>query len=431
MLSLRTHPTDRVKGLRHGADEYVCKPFDPEELLLRLDKLLVERSPDEALFRGRLETVTLPEVIQSLLNGAREGVLEVWTPTGRGRVELANSCVVSAGFGRLSGVDAVLAMLDVRGGTFKFREREPGEAPGESRAAPVPLEPVIFTSAWLDDELRRWPPIAPDARLVPAAETAEAVPSLKGYESLPFDAVWQAMTGGTALTMRDLLKQQISAPRRVELAVRLLVHRGDVETSAAVPASGAANHEDVVPEGEITGAVDRLVKTACARGFASEAVPILLLVEPTVRQKLERFLDSLPDSVRVPPAQSSRVILSAGRLAEFEALDGKASLAVHVASLASEVVLERVWSGIQSYAAVAVWVESDLLVQEVEWIVDRLEKLSTSQWGLLMASSDAAVVGCEAAVRRATRWMLQAVRPTGLMQVVDQLASAGTVVALA
>ncbi len=40
MLTARTQVADRVLGLRLGADDYLSKPFDPEELIARVDALL-------------------------------------------------------------------------------------------------------------------------------------------------------------------------------------------------------------------------------------------------------------------------------------------------------------------------------------------------------------------------------------------------------
>ena len=37
MLSAMSAPRDRIKGLRTGVDEYLAKPFEPEELLLRIE----------------------------------------------------------------------------------------------------------------------------------------------------------------------------------------------------------------------------------------------------------------------------------------------------------------------------------------------------------------------------------------------------------
>ncbi|MGQ4273308.1 response regulator [Terrihabitans sp. B22-R8] len=40
MLTARGEPQDRIKGLETGADDYVTKPFEPRELLLRVAGLL-------------------------------------------------------------------------------------------------------------------------------------------------------------------------------------------------------------------------------------------------------------------------------------------------------------------------------------------------------------------------------------------------------
>jgi DNA-binding response OmpR family regulator len=40
MLTARTHRDDRIAGLNNGADDYLVKPFDPEELLARVDAVL-------------------------------------------------------------------------------------------------------------------------------------------------------------------------------------------------------------------------------------------------------------------------------------------------------------------------------------------------------------------------------------------------------
>ena len=44
MLSALSEPTDRVEGLRSGADDYLSKPFEMEELCLRVDGMLKRRS---------------------------------------------------------------------------------------------------------------------------------------------------------------------------------------------------------------------------------------------------------------------------------------------------------------------------------------------------------------------------------------------------
>ena len=40
MLTAMGEDNNKIKGLKTGADDYVSKPFEPEELFLRIDNLL-------------------------------------------------------------------------------------------------------------------------------------------------------------------------------------------------------------------------------------------------------------------------------------------------------------------------------------------------------------------------------------------------------
>lgn len=50
MLTARREESDRVEGLRLGADDYVAKPFSPQEVVLRVGAVLrrVQQAPPEA-----------------------------------------------------------------------------------------------------------------------------------------------------------------------------------------------------------------------------------------------------------------------------------------------------------------------------------------------------------------------------------------------
>jgi two-component system, OmpR family, alkaline phosphatase synthesis response regulator PhoP len=62
ILSARGDTKDKVKGLRYGVDDYLAKPFDLEEFLLRVERLIrksawyepaePDRPPDFPLFNG-------------------------------------------------------------------------------------------------------------------------------------------------------------------------------------------------------------------------------------------------------------------------------------------------------------------------------------------------------------------------------------------
>ena len=49
MLTAMGEPEDRIAGLERGADDYLAKPFEPRELLLRIHSILrrVPKQPDE------------------------------------------------------------------------------------------------------------------------------------------------------------------------------------------------------------------------------------------------------------------------------------------------------------------------------------------------------------------------------------------------
>jgi two-component system, OmpR family, phosphate regulon response regulator OmpR len=51
LLTAMVEPEDRVNGLEHGADDYLAKPFEPRELVLRIRNVLQRRPADDAIGR--------------------------------------------------------------------------------------------------------------------------------------------------------------------------------------------------------------------------------------------------------------------------------------------------------------------------------------------------------------------------------------------
>ena len=70
LLTVRTDSASRVEGLRIGADDYVCKPFDGEELIARVESMLrIKRLYDHvADARARLEQLSLFDPLTGLFN---------------------------------------------------------------------------------------------------------------------------------------------------------------------------------------------------------------------------------------------------------------------------------------------------------------------------------------------------------------------------
>jgi two-component system response regulator ResD len=61
MLTARTETKDKVQGLNIGADDYITKPFEPEELVARVNALL-RRSNAEELYSVQQSIISLQEM---------------------------------------------------------------------------------------------------------------------------------------------------------------------------------------------------------------------------------------------------------------------------------------------------------------------------------------------------------------------------------
>lgn len=76
MLTARSAPLDRILGLEMGADDYLCKPFEPRELLVRIRNVLrrsQSSSPNDVSGTSttwHFADWTLDETTRQLQNGA-------------------------------------------------------------------------------------------------------------------------------------------------------------------------------------------------------------------------------------------------------------------------------------------------------------------------------------------------------------------------
>lgn len=77
ILSSRREVTDKVKGMNIGADDYIVKPFDPDELLSRIKaQLRIRELETELIDKKQLETVLAMAVtLKHEINNPLTGIL--------------------------------------------------------------------------------------------------------------------------------------------------------------------------------------------------------------------------------------------------------------------------------------------------------------------------------------------------------------------
>lgn len=70
LLTVKTDSASRVEGLKIGADDYVCKPFDERELIARVEAMLrIKRLHDHvAEARAKLEQLSMHDELTGLYN---------------------------------------------------------------------------------------------------------------------------------------------------------------------------------------------------------------------------------------------------------------------------------------------------------------------------------------------------------------------------
>jgi two-component system phosphate regulon response regulator OmpR len=79
MLTAMGDVEDRIIGLEHGADDYVAKPFEPKELLLRIGSIL-KRAPKEKKENQKLDLGLFVFDMQTKELVSKQGILLHITP---------------------------------------------------------------------------------------------------------------------------------------------------------------------------------------------------------------------------------------------------------------------------------------------------------------------------------------------------------------
>jgi len=121
-----TAPTDQLKGLRMGADEYVTKPFDLRTLFDVIENVLVKAEKEHIDFSGNLEKMNLEDIVQLIEINQKTGelVFTVHKNVTIGSIIFKNGCVVNAVTDSLEGEEAFYDLIARREGYARFYSKE-------------------------------------------------------------------------------------------------------------------------------------------------------------------------------------------------------------------------------------------------------------------------------------------------------------------
>lgn len=86
ILSAKGETEDRIKGLAYGVDDYLPKPFNLEEFLLRVERLLVRASRDGDGDLSVKSASSLPVSYRFGDNRVEFDTCEAWGPSGKIRL---------------------------------------------------------------------------------------------------------------------------------------------------------------------------------------------------------------------------------------------------------------------------------------------------------------------------------------------------------
>ena len=126
-LSAKCEPTDQLEGLRMGADDYVCKPFDFEDLVDRIERAMarvarVVSYSAKADFSGNVNQMSIADVLQIVEINHKSGELIFRNEKGKktGKVFFQKGALVHARTATLSGEEAFYQIMGEKKGFFEF-----------------------------------------------------------------------------------------------------------------------------------------------------------------------------------------------------------------------------------------------------------------------------------------------------------------------
>ena len=158
-LTAHGEPDERVKGLRSGADDYMVKPFDIEELIVRIDILYKnnQKRRFSNTLSGNLKELPIVDALQIFAQSKKEGYLNIKDGINNGYISFRDGDFVDASFTGLEGEDALIELMQLTSGNFHY---EPQDVVADQKAKSI--NHVIFEVTRLIDEREELKKYIPD-----------------------------------------------------------------------------------------------------------------------------------------------------------------------------------------------------------------------------------------------------------------------------
>ncbi len=428
ILALSSSDTsgNRIEALRAGVDDFLARPCDPEELMLRLDRMLGRRGVAAPPLSGDLTSHPIWGLLQYIQQADKSGDLRVHGKSGSGRVHLLKGRVTSARWqsrakgaqtGQLRGREALLAVVDMKEGRFQLAAEDDSGAPP---ADAILIPDVLIEAAWIQDQIgkRRAHMPATGAVLEPVAMTLPAVE--EALAGLPIEEIFGRILRGTDVRLYDLMTEGTAAPSTVRLTVAWLAEQGAVRPAEQTAASTSMSTAEISSSVVLDVAVHNLLSSARGAGFDVSALPYLMLAEPGVWPELQKLPASVPGFLRHEALRKlvERTKERQGGSATFTTDFGKLSL--HVQPLTGA-VRQQVEAIVPVCAGVLLWLDQVDERELIRRIVERLEASSGPAAGVLVATTPAAAEAASELTAGTSKWRTSTHAPQSLLGVLRLL----------
>jgi CheY-like chemotaxis protein len=418
VLSDSGEPAWRVAILRAGADDCLVRPFDPEELEIRVERLLGSRIASLQLLQGDLATHPLWAVLQYLKQVSKTGHLRVRGGAGSGTLDLRDGELVGARWQGLRGSDALLTLLSVEEGSFRFDAAGPGEVPAQA-AEDLSMHELLMQAAWLKDELDKRRQLLP-ATGEPLVVVKEDLPTDPEIADLPFARILARIRQHPGTRLFDLIADEAEAPLTTRLTVACLCEHGNVAPRDQAPRSAPQNTVEISSAIVFDVAVADLLVSAVTAGLPSDPLPCLVLVEPAGWPRLRRLIETAPG---FPINTGLRTLIEhveqhrAGS-AIFPSSKGRLALHVQVLTATEPPQLAAL---VPDCAGVLIWLQNAEAKDQARNVIQRLEASRLAASGMLIAGTEDARKLAEELAHKTRKWRTSPHVPQSLLGILRLL----------